>query len=260
MNVFRYSLILIVLLCSCKKEIDIKLKDAAPRLVIVANYDVTDSLVTVRVSQSGSYFTPNSELKINTAIVTLYGPNGIPIVIPSIGDGNYSLFHSDIQVGAEYKMIVHYQNIDYEATSKLMTPMEGLSIYSAPFPAGQAGGPNYVIFYSFQDQIGLGNCYKVVETLNNERLDQITEIVIGTDKLSDGNAISVNKIGFYNAEDTVSFEIQSINEKTYQYYQELKTGTNPNTAAQGNPNSVWTNRALGYFSVYSTSTLSIVLE
>ncbi len=260
MALLRFTLLLSLVLFSCKKEIDIKLKDADPRMVIVANLNTTEGQLTVQVSQSGSYFTPYSETKINNATVTFYAPNQMPVVVPNVGDGQYALPFTTAQVGENYRIVVTYDGVDYEANSMLMGPLVGTSINAADFPPGQVGGPNYIIIYRFQDQTGVGNAYKSVEILNGERLDKVNEISIGKDNQQDGQIITINKIGFYDAGDTVSFEIQSINQQTYNYYNELRMGTDPNSAAQGNPNYVWTNRALGYFSVYSTSTLTVVLN
>ncbi len=251
---------LITLLFSCKKEIKVDLNDANPKMVIVANFDATDQYVNVRVSKSGSYFTPYSEELINNAIVTIYGPNNTPFIIPTAGNGIYESAYSEVQIGATYRITVSVDGELFEATSKLMPTLIGTNIYANPFVAGEVGGPNYIISYFYQDYPGVGNYSKVIKTVNGIRKDKFGEFSINSDALTDGNEVALTDIGFFEVGDTVSYEIQSINEKTFDYYTQLQSGTSSSAAAQGNPVYVWSNDALGYFSVFTKSTLTIVLE
>lgn len=255
-----YFILLLITFSACRKEIDIDLNDANPRLVIAANYNASADSVHVRVTKSGSFFDTFSEEKINTAIVTLIGPDETPFIIPNVGDGIYKANYSQVVAGATYRMIVTVDGTDYEASSILMPTLQTTSIDYAPFVAGEVGGPNYIIYYRYQDIPGFGNYYKAIRTLNGKREDKFGEYSIGNDDLTDGNEVILSSIGFYDVGDEVSFEIQSINERTYRYYNELASGTSQNAAAQGNPNYVWSNQALGYFSVYTTSTLTVSIQ
>ena len=253
------SAVLLLLVTSCRKEIKIDLNDANPRLVIAANFNATEEMVTVRVTKSGSFFEQFSEEMINNAIVTLYGPSNTPFIVPFVSDGLYSAPYIDVQVGATYKMIVSIDGTDYEAASELLPTLQTTTITTSPFVAGEVGGPNILITYKYQDLPGKGNYYKTIRTYNGEREDKFGQFTIGNDDLTDGNEVTLTNIGFYDSGDSVSFEIQSINEKTHKFYTQLASGTSQNAAAQGNPDYVWSNAALGYFSVYTTSSWSIVI-
>ena len=261
MKAYSYILLLfIVILSACRKEIDIDLNEANPRIVIAANYNASADSVHVRVTKTGSFFDQFSEEKINNAVVTIYGPDEVPVLIPLIGDGIYKAAYTNVQIGANYKMVVSVDGKEYEATSVLMPTLQTTTINYQPFVAGEVGGPNYIIYYRYQDFSGIGNYYKAIRTYNNEREDKFGQFSIGDDKLTDGNEVILSSIGFYDAGDEVTFEIQSINEQTHKYYSQLASGTSQNAAAQGNPDYVWTNQALGYFNAYTTSSLSITIQ
>ena len=59
---------------------------------------------------------------------------------------------------------------------------------------------------------------------------------------------------------TVILEMQSINETIYNYYHQLSSSTSAFNAAVGNPDYLWTNKALGYFSTYTYSLDTVYVE
>lgn len=240
---------------SCQKVIDVDLNDANPRMVIEAKYNATDSIVLVVVSYTTSYFDNAPPQYVDNATVIITDGNGIGTLVPSIGQGVYQLNNYIPQTGTTYTMTVSHDGVDYTASSTLMpTLVQEIPTYEY-YDSGffsETGG--YLVSFGFQDPTGLGNCYKAILTANDTTHNKLDEILIGDDELTDGNFIERPAFEFFDVGDTVSFEIQAIDQRAYDYYNELLTLTGgQSSAAPANPTYYWSNEALGSFIAYSYS-------
>lgn len=240
---------------SCQKVIDVDLNDADPKIVIEATYNGTDSLVHVKVSYTASFFDDSEPTLVNDASVMITDGNGTSTIVPTIGNGMYELPAYAPSIGTTYTVTVIHNGTTYTATSTLMptlvqqTPI--FDFYESGF-FGEDGG--YLVSCVYQDPSGLGNCYKAILTANDTVYDALNEILIGDDLLTDGNLIERPAIQFFQAGDTISYELQSIDQGVYEYYNELLTlAGGQQSAAPANPTYYWTNEALGYFSAYTYS-------
>lgn len=244
---------------SCQKEIDIDLNDSSPKVVIEANYNATDSVVTVLVSKTGSYFDEYSTTYINDAVVTIRQDNGADVAIPFISDGKYELGNYIPAYGSTYTVTVSYDGTSYTADCKLMPTMELLPATIEYQEASIFTDEGYWITYRFQDFPGKGNCYKIIPTYGGVTYNRFGEFMTGEDKLTDGNLIERPMIETFQLGDTVYLELQSISQKVYDYYSQLADNTSGFTAAAGNPDYLWSNGALGYFSAYSYSSQEVIV-
>lgn len=251
--------LLIHSIISCQKEIDIDLNDANPKMVIEANYIATDSIVQVRITKTASYFDVYSSNLINGATVTIRENNGSSVVIPFVADGSYELTNYAPNYGATYTITVSYEGINYTASSKLMPVMQLLPSSLQYQEASIFSDEGYWVIYRFQDLPGLGNCYKLIPTYYNTTFNKFGEFFSGSDNLTDGNLIERPIINSFQVGDTIQLELQSINQRVYDYYSQLSSNTSGFTAAAGNPDYFWSNEALGYFSAYGYSTDVIVV-
>lgn len=254
-----FSLLLVLALFSCQKEIDIDLNDSNPKLVIEANYIATDSIVTVRVSKTGSYFDNYITNPVNDAVVSIRENNGAEVIVPLSADGYYELANYIPTFGATYTIKVTQEGVDYSADSKLMPVLNFLPatyVYQEESLFSDAG---YWITYRFQDYSGVGNCYKLITTYGGERYDKFGDFSTGSDAYTDGNLIERPLIQSFQPGDTILLELQSINQRVYDYYSQLSSNTSSFTAAAGNPDYFWSNDALGYFSAYGYSTEEVII-
>lgn len=251
--------LLIIVVASCQKEIDIDLNDANPKMVIEANYIATDSIVQVRITKTSSYFDAYSSNLINGATVTIRENGGSIVVIPAISDGVYRLTNYAPNYGATYTIEVSYEGISYTASSKLMPVMQLLPSTLQYQEESIFSDEGYWVIYRFQDFPGLGNCYKLIPTYSDTTFSKFGEFASGSDNLTDGNLVERPLIKSFQVGDTIRLELQSINQRVYDYYSQLSSNTSGFTAAAGNPDYFWSNEALGYFSAYGYSTDIVVV-
>jgi len=88
-NIFTF-IALSISIVSCQKEIDVDLNEANPVIALEGNYSSEDSLVTLNVSLTSSYF--DSELTpIDNLSPVIKDANGVSQSLISNGDGTYAL-------------------------------------------------------------------------------------------------------------------------------------------------------------------------
>lgn len=259
-NTITYFICTLFLFVACQKEIDVELNDAAPKLVIEANLVATDSIVKVKVTKTASYFDQYTTNYINDAIVVIKNQQGVETIVPHIADGYYELSNYATEIGTVYTVTVTHEGTAYSSTCKLMPTLELLPArieYQEPSIFSEEG---YWIYYSFQDFQGVGNCYKMIPTYHGKTYDKFGDFSLGEDKFTDGNIVERPLMKTLQLGDTVWLELQSIDKKVYDYYDQLGSNTSSFTASAGNPNYVWTNDALGYFSAYTYVKQQIIVE
>lgn len=240
---------------SCQKVIDVDLNDADAKIVIEANFQASDSLVNVKVSYTSSYFDAYSQNTVDNAVVIITDGNGVNTVVPSIGNGNYSVSNYNPTAGMTYSISVSHDGTTYTSTSKLESALTMLAPRAVFFEQGffgEEGG--YLVFFKFNDPVGKGNYYNVIYRANDTLYNQVQDFVLGDDDLTDGNLIERPIFEYFEVGDTVSFELQAINKRVYDYYIELQTiAGGQSSAAPANPYYFWSNKGLGYFSAYFSS-------
>jgi len=267
-NVFITCLLVSAL--ACRKEIHIDLNASDPRLVIEANYIASDSLVTVVLSQTKNYFDEYIHQSINSATVEIWEENMPAVTVPYVADGRYELSEFAPNYEKTYTVKVRYNGTEYQASSYLLTPMTLLepkleyseTSFITDFDPNDSSSiimGDYWIYYRFKDTPGISTSYKLVYTHRQKRYDALYDFSIGTDKFTDGNIIERPILRLFPQEDTVWLELHTITPQMYDYYSQLPTAASAFDAAVGNPNYLWTNQALGYFSAYGYSKQEVVL-
>lgn len=258
-RIVLFSVLFSAALFSCQKEIKIDLNEANPKVIIEANYSATDSTVKVIVSRSSSYFDVFEVDFINDAFITIREENGTEVIVPFIADGTYELSGFPPVFGSTYTLKVLHNNTEYVSDSKLMPVMELLPSRVEFQEESIFSSEGYWVFYRFQDFSELGNCYKLVPSYYGSRYDKFGEFSIGNDNLTDGNLVERPLLETFQLGDTVYLELQSINQKIYDYYNQLSSSSSGFNAAVGNPDYLWSNGALGYFSAYGYSTDMVII-
>lgn len=248
------------LIVACQKEIKIDLNDSIQKTVITANLIANDSVVVVHVSKTSSYFEGYADNYINNATVTISENNGAETLIPFTENGIYKLTGYLATVGANYTIKVVHDGLEYSATQLLNAPIQLLPSTSEFREASIFAPEGYIVTYSYQDPSTMGNAYRVIYTYDGKRFDKFSEINIFTDDFTNGNIMEGKPFEVFEIGDTVITELQTINKSVYNYFYQLQINTSSFTAANGNPNYVWTNQALGYFSAYSYDTDTIIIQ
>ncbi|HIP33073.1 MAG TPA: DUF4249 domain-containing protein [Crocinitomicaceae bacterium] len=253
----------IIIVASCQKVIDVDLNDANPKVVIEANYTAEDSTVLLKLSLTTSYFEPSTPSTLNGAIVNIIDGNGIATPLVSIGNGEYELTAYVPAFNTTYKMTVLYDGTTYTATS-LLPNIVPLSPITYEFSPGFFGfGEGYFVNEIYDDPAGVPNFYLAILSKNGRERNKVTDFIMGDDRLSDGNPVTRPLFidTLFSIGDTIDLELQSIDEKIFDYYSEIQSiaGSGQATAAPSNPISVWNNDALGYFSAYGNSRQTVII-
>jgi hypothetical protein len=247
--------ILFLTLVSCKKTIELDLKDSGPSIVIEGNLSNSDPAM-VRLSMSAGFNDNNTFPEVKSAVVTITNDKGDQYLLAEIQPGVYTNSLKGIP-GHSYQLKVITGGKTFTAVSLMPEPVKldsiqvqkdnlfGKTVYSA-------------IAYYF-DLAGLGNCYQFTETVNQKKSP---EIWVWDDRILDGRQSSVPlfqadskiRIG-----DTVKVEMQSIDKNVYRYFSSIQN-VKTNNAAPANPETNISGGALGYFSARTSDTKQMVVK
>jgi len=239
---------------SCEKVIKVDLNDTEKRIIIQGNYSGDGQVVDVKISLTSSYFDNSTSPNLDNAVVTISDQTGSPQNVPSIGNGKYQLLNYAPTAGATYTMTVVYDGIEYKASSILNStiaqdPMHIEYEVEEPGPFGEEGEEGFVAYINYTDPASTTDFYQVVTHVNGEQMEKY----VSNDKFINGSTVIDYAYGFLKSGDTINIDLRTINEATHDYYVELSTLNDGNVATPANPKYQWSNRGLGYFSVFGSS-------
>jgi hypothetical protein len=258
----RNSLILflgILAISSCTKVIDVDLNEANAITVIEANYSAEDSTVRVLVTQTSNYFDNTAPPTIDNAAVTITDHLGNTTVVPYTGAGNYVLAGYVPIFGTVYTVAVVHDGTTYMASSEMRTPIAQLPIYYEYTEGFFGSNAGYIPFVSYEDPAATEDYTLVRITRNDTLFNELNDIVLNDDKLTNGNTFFRPIFLISQVDDSVSLELRTITKEVFNYFTELQSLTDPSSAAPANPEFQWTNDALGFFSAYSSSRQNVII-
>jgi hypothetical protein len=253
---FIVGLMFVFFLTSCEKVINVDLNAAPPKIVIegrvtnqpseIAKVTITKSLV---VSSTNSYPT------ISGASVKVTSSAGIVFSFTETAPGVYTNSALIGSPGTAYTLTVVAEGTTYTATSIMPQPVLIDSIYQESVIGKK------IVTLQYTDPLGFGNNYQFIETINGKRNENI---FIADDSFLDGGLVEsqfLNEQSQYDLKtgDNVLVELQCIDKNILRYLRGLQD-IQLNNTVPANPPSNLTNKALGYFSAYTTDKRSIVIR
>ncbi len=252
----------IIIFASCQKAIDVDLNKANAVTVIEANYTAEDSTVRVFITETSNFFSGESEPTVDNAVVTITDQAGNSQQVPFASAGWYTLENYIPNYGTTYTMTVLSDGTTYTATCDMLPLIPQQTVfyeYLEPGPFSGDGG--YLVALSYFDPIEEGNFVSAILTKNDTLLSDLDDLSLLDDQFTNGNlVIQPLFVRLFDLGDTVEIEMRTINKKIFDYYTELTSLTDPNSAAPANPDYQWENRALGYFSAHPSSRQSVVIQ
>ncbi|MCF8380689.1 MAG: DUF4249 domain-containing protein [Bacteroidales bacterium] len=260
-------------LSSCEEVINIDLNDSNPAFVVEAII-YKDSLATVHLSQTTSYFSEEEPADIENATITLSdGSSSEELVYTSNG-----YYTGNTIIGTEgktYKIEISHDGKIYEGVSYMADKADIISIQLYKSEEKTIYNPEgktvFTIRTEFHDNPETENFYMMtfIDIKNGSMIEKryflITEENInggGLDILENNNFAFSESI-FYEG-GTVDVNLFSIDEPTYNYFMQLddvlfwKRRALP--PSPYNPVSNINNGALGYFAAWGLDSERIVLE
>ncbi len=253
---------LLILTLSCEKVVDIDLNSSNPKPVFEA-YMENDSTCYVKASWTSSYYDNSSSPVIPNAVITIADDNGNNENLTYQGNGIYKGNTMLGTIGRTYTLNIDLDGNQYSAQSTMppLTPIDSTStLFSAAF--GQNG---YFLFMNYTDDGNVTNYYATRATYwDDEEKEYVTQYGIADDNISNGtDTRTFAGFRLYEAGDTVSVELASIDKATHLYFKTLEdaiSGAGFAAAAPANPTTNFSGGALGYFGAWSKDTETVVVQ
>ena len=245
---------------ACKKVVSVDLNNAGSQIVIEGEINNLPGPYQVKISRSVSFSDSNRYPPVSGA--TVWITDSTTGNREFLLEGQKGVYRTTGITGIPkhiYKLQVTAQGKTYTAVSSMPGTIHLDSVtFAMNTDFNNKQTINAVV--NFTDPKGLGNYYQFTETLRG-RL--IPNIFVFEDRLSDGRHIEqplFNDSSYLQRRDTVLITMNCIDKKVYDYLVTLAGVTSNNnfqTATPANPNSNFSNGALGYFSAYTTNRIRV---
>ena len=255
----------LILFTACTDEIDIDLNSSSPQVVIEGAVTNQPGPYYIKISETVNFSDANNFPPIMGATVSIADNNGANEVLTETQPGLYASSTLVGTPGNTYTLTVAYNGKTYTSTSTMPTPvvLDSLEATESIFsPPGQTLS-NYFITPKYTDPAALGNYYRFVQYVKNQKDNSI---VVFNDNVNNG---TVNTRPIISQDfdivlgDTVTVEMQNIDKGIYDYFFSLASvaGNGPGGGTTpSNPVSNITGGALGYFSAHTKQQVSIIVE
>jgi len=263
-NIFLYTIILAAgLLCSCEKEIDVKLQGAAKKYVIEAVVTDKTGGCKVLISQTKDFNEDNTPITVSGATVQI-STGDSSVVLTENAPGVYESGSLKGIPGTTYNLQVRIDTETFHATSTMpsLVKMDSLYITEEMF-----FGDDYKLpTISYMDPAGVLNFYRFMVYVNGTKKKQIFAL---NDELTDGNRNAtrlfvdvdqdVEDEEKIKAGDLVKVEMLTIDAPIYKYFFSLENSAtgDSNSATPANPVSNIQGGALGYFSAHTLQSMEV---
>lgn len=252
----------------CEEIIEVELDDASPQIVIEAEVSQNPEFNKVTITKSTDFFNPGEYEKISDAQIVVTEINGASYTFLEISPGNYTNKNLVAKVGSEYSITVSVEGKTFTATSTLPKPLvlDSMAVIGEKRPFQDELDYEYHVY--FQDNPGIGDYARFRLYINGIEKGGIFRY---DDRLTDGRYIDFWRF-FINPDekvkpgDVVEIEMLTIDKASFEYFDTLRralatsTGGPFGPSAPSNPVTNWDNGALGYFSVYSLDSQSVVIK
>ncbi len=263
MNKLLAVLLIVVVMISCEKVIEIDLNTANPNIVVESELYKGERDFDVKLSYTSSFFKAEEQEFIANAEVSLMERNGNTRQAEYIDSGLYRISNYIATDDNEYTLSIDHEGVNYSSTASMppAVALDSLSQISAS--GGPFGGEGNVVFMHWTDNGEQDNFYRVIYSLNDTIRRSREDVFIFDDDFTNGNVAEIPLfVRTFDPGDTVDIQFLSIDPKAYDYLLTLNTiiGNGQPSAAPANPNSNFSNGALGYFAIYNGDTERIIIE
>lgn len=252
---------------SCEKVINLNLKDEAPHIVIEGMLTNNPKECYVYISTTQPISEMGRFVGVSEALVTISNNKGKSDTIKEIERGIYYNATLKALPGETYSLSVVSEGKTYTATSALnptFIELDSITVELNPIYN------NYTTSAYFRDPATEQNQYLFMIYKNNKKYNSF---YVQDDEFFNGKNVKQNLPIFSEEDedniqygDTIKVRMHSIDKNVFTYFYSLNAGALGATGGPGsfgspaNPVSNITGGALGYFSVHTNQTKSVVVK
>jgi hypothetical protein len=259
------SILTIIIFSGCQKIINVDLNEAAP--VIVIEGMITDGRgpYTVMISKSGSYFNQPLLPSVTGAEVIISDNAGTVDTLKEIKPGIYLTSWIRGIPGRTYTLKVLSENKEYTGSSTIYNHVriDSLVLSKTQSQHFDFGGDNkdeeHVDLNCFFIDPFEKNFYRLKVFRNDTARSENYRLY--DDQYTNGQIIEL-RVAHATARDTFRIELYSLDKQTYRYYRTLEDLLYSNPvfgSTPANPETNFSNGALGYFGACAVSSKSIII-
>ena len=259
--------IVIATLSSCQKVINVDLNSAAPEIIIEGGVSNQVGSYSINLSKTVNFSDSNVFPPVTGASVTINDNAGNSEILSETSSGVYTTSTLQGTVGRTYTISVTANGKNYQAVSTMAAPVAIDTLVqqnTTGFGGGTGNNINKSVHVVFTDALGVVNYYRLVEIVNGVRLNTIS---ITSDDLRDGQIMEQRLRGGSGIKlqtgDLVTVQLESIDKNVYNYFRTFNEASGDasfSSSSPANPISNLSNGALGYFSAYSVTAKSIIIQ
>jgi hypothetical protein len=261
---FIFSILVLFVLTSCQKVIEVKLNSAAPQYVIQGEITDSPGPYFVTISRTKDFSADNNFDEVSGALVIITDSTAnISDTLKEVITGTYQTSHIQGAYGHTYKLNVTINGQSFYAVSVMPAQAVNIDVlYAGPSLRGQN---EIFMTVVFQDPPGKGNYYLLKQWINGA---EVKSANVRSDDATDGQNFSVQLRYDTNKDagnpvihkgDQIKAELNCINKEVYDYYRTLQSvsGTS-NTATPTNPLTNIIGGALGVFNCCTSRTKTTI--
>ena len=252
---------LLMLVAACEEIIYIDLDHSSPAIVIEGKISNENEPSKVVVTRTMDYFNPSATPMVTGAIISI--SNGTEKhYYGEVSPGIYECSTMPGIPGTTYTLSVTAGDNTYTATSRMPELVWIDSLALEYIPGTRFSEPGYFIHCYFTDPPGTTNYYRM-RNFRNGAANSYIHIL--NDRLSDGQDIHYFFFDVsFEAGDTAAIELHTINAASYDYLLTLfsVSAAYPSVtgSAPANPNTNFSNGALGYFSAFTVNAHVMIIK
>lgn len=257
-----FFFLITVILYSCNKVIDLKLKDSEIKYVVEGVITNEPGVCKVYLSQSKNFNEDNQFKRVSGAIVKIKD-NGVEIPLAESQAGTYETSSINGTPGHIYQLSVTVSGQTFTASCTMPQPVLMDTLYISRGPFGQFKFATV----SYTDPSGVNNGYRFVQYVNGVKEPTI---FWENDEFIDGQSVTMQLDASADEKDDprniktgdeVTVEMLCLDEPIYKYWYTLRAGGGTgdgNTAAPANPITNIQGGALGYFSAHTVNRKKVI--
>jgi hypothetical protein len=255
----------IFIFTDCQKVINVDLNEAEPRIVIEGLITDIPGSYTVRISKSGSYFNQPVLPNVSGARVIISDNFGSNDTLKETTPGIYATSKIKGIPGRTYTLKVLSENVEYISSTRMLSHVniDSLSLVKSQsqhfiFGGNTQNEMHFELHCFFRDPWEK-NFYRI-KVLSRDT-SQTEDYRLYDDQYTNGQVTEL-RIAHVTSADTYRVELLSLDKQTFAYYHSLEEllHTNPVFGSTpANPESGFSNGALGYFGASAVSSKTIVI-